>query len=160
MVICLLLLKDVIQSYASAEPQKPPTVCPDLVNPCMERNIPDCFWRCDVFWDVRKWIIIPLVLCSHKKRFYIFWSSLIRRPFKQAKLPRPASQMLTLCCNVFFASTFPAVPFTMMTYYLSIRVFWRGWRFHFFFCYVYVTINCKPGFVHCLFIPTIIQSWL
>ena len=131
-------------------PKSLPTVCPDLVNPCMERNIPDCFWRCDVFWDLRKSIIIPSIMCSRKKLFYIFWSSLIIRPFKQVKLPRPASHLLTLCCSVYYCQYISCCPVhndDSSSQHKRFFFFFGGGVF-IFFCYVYVTINCKPGFVY------------
>ena len=39
-------------SIPGLKPKTLPAVCADLVNPCMAKNIPACFWRCDVFWDL------------------------------------------------------------------------------------------------------------
>ena len=41
-------------SIPGPKPKTLPAVCADLVNPCMAKNIPACFWRCDVFWDLRE----------------------------------------------------------------------------------------------------------
>ena len=48
------------------KPKTLPAVCADLVNPWMARNIPACFWRCDVFWDLMERSVIPVTILKNK----------------------------------------------------------------------------------------------
>ena len=59
-LICIPVLK----------PKTLPAVCADLVNPCMARNIPACFWGCDVFWDLRE---IKCYSCYHTTEQRLAW---------------------------------------------------------------------------------------
>lgn len=54
-LFCLLLFKQVIHTYSTAEAQ-------DLVKLSISRHIPAYFWRCDVFQNLRK---IAYCSCCH-----------------------------------------------------------------------------------------------
>ena len=52
------------------KPKTLPAVCADLVNPWMARNIPACFWRCDVFWDLME---NECYSCYHTQEQRLAW---------------------------------------------------------------------------------------
>ena len=53
-------------------PKTLPTVCADLVNPWISRNISAYFWSCDVFWDLRE---IVYYSCFHTQEQRSFCTS-------------------------------------------------------------------------------------
>ena len=54
------------------KPKTLPTVCADLVNPWISKNISAYFWRCDVLWDLRE---IAYYSCYHTPEQRLFCTS-------------------------------------------------------------------------------------